>query len=227
LGLRAYGVDALGALRIEKGHVAGGEIDGTTTLDDLGLGRMASTRKAFVGDALRRRPALLDPDRQALVGLECLEPGKRLRSGAILFAAGDPIAGSGSAWSRAACGTRVLRSSSSIRSGARASGRGSCLLCSSTPLENECVAEAAPASAIRLRELTDWSLVQIAGWPDTIAALEAALAGVGWPIPPAVGEVASAGPRLTLRIAPEHFWLLDERGSRTTDHAATAAVASA
>ena len=31
----------------------------------------------------------------ALVGLECLEAGKRLRSGAFLFAAGDTIAGHG------------------------------------------------------------------------------------------------------------------------------------
>ncbi|TIU98295.1 MAG: sarcosine oxidase subunit alpha family protein, partial [Mesorhizobium sp.] len=31
--LKPYGVEALGALRVEKGHVAGAEIDGRTTLD--------------------------------------------------------------------------------------------------------------------------------------------------------------------------------------------------
>ncbi|RUW71646.1 sarcosine oxidase subunit alpha family protein, partial [Mesorhizobium sp. M1E.F.Ca.ET.063.01.1.1] len=37
-GLKPYGVEALGALRVEKGHVAGPEIDGRTPLDELGLG---------------------------------------------------------------------------------------------------------------------------------------------------------------------------------------------
>jgi methylglutamate dehydrogenase subunit C len=94
-GLKPYGVEALGALRIEKGHVAGPEIDGRTTLDDLGLGRMVGKRTGFVGDVLRRRPALQAPERQRLVGLECLEDGKRLRSGAILFLPGEGLAGHG------------------------------------------------------------------------------------------------------------------------------------
>jgi sarcosine oxidase subunit alpha len=94
-GLKPYGVEALGALRVEKGHVAGPEIDGRTTLDDLGLGRMAGKRTGFVGDVLRRRPGLRSPDRQRLVGLECVEPGSRLRGGAILFEPGEPVAGHG------------------------------------------------------------------------------------------------------------------------------------
>ncbi|TIN30353.1 MAG: sarcosine oxidase subunit alpha [Mesorhizobium sp.] len=93
--LKPYGVEALGALRVEKGHVAGPEIDGRTTLDDLGLGRMAGKRTGFVGDVLRRRPALLAPDRQRLVGLECVENGKRLRGGAILFLPGEKAQGHG------------------------------------------------------------------------------------------------------------------------------------
>jgi methylglutamate dehydrogenase subunit C len=94
-GAKPYGVEALGALRVEKGHVAGPEIDGRTTLDDLGLGRMAGKRTGFVGDVLRRRPAFLAPDRQRLVGLECAETGKRLRGGAILFLPGDKTEGHG------------------------------------------------------------------------------------------------------------------------------------
>jgi sarcosine oxidase subunit alpha len=94
-GLRPYGVEALGALRVEKGHVAGPEIDGRTTLDDLGLGRMAGKRTGFVGDVLRRRPAFQTADRQRLVGLECIEEGKRLRGGAILFGPDEKHAGHG------------------------------------------------------------------------------------------------------------------------------------
>jgi sarcosine oxidase subunit alpha len=94
-GLRPYGVEALGSLRVEKGHVAGPEIDGRSTLDDLGLGRMAKQRRSFVGSVLRQRPALLETGRPRLVGLECLEPARRLHSGAVLFDPGEPASGHG------------------------------------------------------------------------------------------------------------------------------------
>ena len=38
-GIVPYGVEALSVMRIEKGHVAGGELNGTTTAGDLGLGK--------------------------------------------------------------------------------------------------------------------------------------------------------------------------------------------
>ncbi|MDE2252115.1 MAG: sarcosine oxidase subunit alpha, partial [Gammaproteobacteria bacterium] len=95
LGIRPYGLEALASLRIEKGHVAGLELDHRNTLDDLGLGRMASKDKPYVGRELRARPALQAPERWSLVGIECLEPGKRLRGGAILFARDEPLAGHG------------------------------------------------------------------------------------------------------------------------------------
>jgi sarcosine oxidase subunit alpha len=95
LGIRPYGLEALASLRIEKGHVAGQELDHRTTLDDLGLGRMAGKDKDYVGKALRFRPNLQAETRPTLVGLECLEADKRLRGGAILFAAGEPAQGHG------------------------------------------------------------------------------------------------------------------------------------
>ena len=95
LGIKPYGLEALAALRIEKGHVAGLELDHRTSLDDLGLGKMAGKEKAFVGRELRQRPNLQSPDRWSLVGIECLEPEKRLRGGSILFAASDKIEGHG------------------------------------------------------------------------------------------------------------------------------------
>jgi sarcosine oxidase subunit alpha len=95
LGIRPYGLEALAALRIEKGHVAGLELDRRTTLDDLGLGRMAAKDKAYVGRELRDRADLKSPQRWSLVGLECLDPKQRLRGGAILFASGEPLAGHG------------------------------------------------------------------------------------------------------------------------------------
>ena len=95
LGIRPYGLEALASLRIEKGHVAGLELDHRNTLDDLGLGKMAGKDKAYVGKALRFREKLQAPERWSLVGLELLEPDKKLRGGSILFAASDEIKGHG------------------------------------------------------------------------------------------------------------------------------------
>ncbi len=95
LGIRPYGLEALASLRIEKGHVAGLELDHRNTLDDLGLSRMASKDKPYVGRELRERAGLRDPNRWSLVGIEGLDPGARLRGGSILFASGEPIAGHG------------------------------------------------------------------------------------------------------------------------------------
>jgi methylglutamate dehydrogenase subunit C len=70
-------------------------MDNRVGLDDLGLGKLASRTKSFVGDVLRQREALQAPQRQRLVGLEVLEPDKKLRGGAILFAVDDELKGHG------------------------------------------------------------------------------------------------------------------------------------
>ncbi len=75
-------------MRIEKGHVAGNEIDGRTTARDLGLGRMMSQKKDYVGRVLAERPALIDPDRSRFVGFRPVDPGARLRAGAHLVPRG-------------------------------------------------------------------------------------------------------------------------------------------
>ena len=80
--------------RIDEAVAFSKEID-RNTLDDLGLGKMASANKAYIGRELRERPDLKSPERWSLVGIECLEPGKRLRGGSILFAAGEEIKGHG------------------------------------------------------------------------------------------------------------------------------------
>ncbi len=95
LGIKPYGLEALAALRIEKGHVAGLELDHRNSLDDLGLGKMAAKEKPYIGRALRQRPEMQAPGRWSLVGIECMELGKRLRGGSILFASGDKIEGHG------------------------------------------------------------------------------------------------------------------------------------
>ena len=63
-----YGLEALGALRVEKGHVTGAELDGRTTIDDVGLGKMASNKKSYIGSVMRKRGVLSSEDREILVG---------------------------------------------------------------------------------------------------------------------------------------------------------------
>jgi methylglutamate dehydrogenase subunit C len=95
--LRPYGTEAMGALRIEKGHVAGSEIEGRTTLKDLGLESLASGKKPFIGSVLGRRPVLEDPKRPSLVGLEILgEEGAK--AGSLLFSAQGRTEGHGEGW---------------------------------------------------------------------------------------------------------------------------------
>jgi sarcosine oxidase subunit alpha len=87
-----YGTEALGVMRIEKGHVAGNEINGQLTARDLGLGRMMSTKKDYIGRVLAQREALLAPDRPALVGFRPVERTARLRAGAHFLPVGAAAA---------------------------------------------------------------------------------------------------------------------------------------
>jgi len=88
LGATLYGTEALGVLRIEKGHPAGGELNGQTTAHDIGLGRMLSRKKDFVGRRLAERPALVDGKRPVLVGLKPLDGASPIRAGAHLHPPG-------------------------------------------------------------------------------------------------------------------------------------------
>src|SRR5262249_38800336 len=88
LGVTPYGTEALGVMRIEKGHVAGNELNGMTTAIDLGLGRMMSQQKDLIGRVLAQRPGRPDPDRPALVGIKPVDPAARLRAGAHFLSPG-------------------------------------------------------------------------------------------------------------------------------------------
>ncbi|MBN9222338.1 MAG: sarcosine oxidase subunit alpha [Mesorhizobium sp.] len=89
LGVTPYGTEALGVMRIEKGHIAGPELSGTTTAADLGLGKMMSTKKDFIGRVMAGREALVAPDRQVVVGIKPTDTSRRLRSGAHIIPKGE------------------------------------------------------------------------------------------------------------------------------------------
>ena len=88
-GITPYGVEALSIMRIEKGHVAGGELNGTTTAGDLGMGKMASTKKDYIGRMMAQRPGLTDANRQCVVGIRPVDPTDRIRSGAHILKQDD------------------------------------------------------------------------------------------------------------------------------------------
>ena len=85
LGGGAYGMEALNVLRIEKGFITHSEIHGRVTAFDVGMGRMLSQKKDFVGKTAAARPGLLEEDRERLVGLKPVEPAGVLTAGAHLF----------------------------------------------------------------------------------------------------------------------------------------------
>ena len=85
----SYGTEAMTVMRTEKGHVAGPELDGRTSAADLGLGRMMSRKKDYIGRRMAARDGIVSNDRLQLVGLKTVRDGETFRMGAHL--ATDPV----------------------------------------------------------------------------------------------------------------------------------------
>ncbi|TCU20024.1 sarcosine oxidase subunit alpha [Rhizobium sullae] len=85
-GIMPYGVEALGVMRIEKGHVTHNEINGTVVPADLGFAKMVSAVKAdFIGKALVGREGLVAEDRPRLVGVVPLDSKQSFRTGSHIL----------------------------------------------------------------------------------------------------------------------------------------------
>ncbi|HWL58304.1 MAG TPA: sarcosine oxidase subunit alpha family protein [Paracoccus sp. (in: a-proteobacteria)] len=87
LGATPYGTEALGVMRIEKGHAAGNELNGQTTAQMLGMGKMVSTRKDSIGAVMSRREGLV-AERRVLVGLQPVDAAEPVVAGSHLFTKG-------------------------------------------------------------------------------------------------------------------------------------------
>ncbi|MEP1352531.1 MAG: sarcosine oxidase subunit alpha family protein [Tateyamaria sp.] len=86
-----YGTEALGVMRIEKGHAAGNELNGTTTALNLGMGRMVSKAKDSIGSKLAERPGLNEPDALMQVGLRPVNKDDKVTAGGHLMNANGPV----------------------------------------------------------------------------------------------------------------------------------------
>ncbi|MCU0828243.1 MAG: 2Fe-2S iron-sulfur cluster-binding protein [Tabrizicola sp.] len=79
-GELAYEI-AVPVMRIEKGHVAGGELNGQSTALNMGLGRMVSKKKDSIGMVLSQREGLTDAGGYRLVGVRPVDPKAKLTAG--------------------------------------------------------------------------------------------------------------------------------------------------
>ena len=85
-----YGTEALGVMRIEKGHAAGNELNGTTTAANLGMGKMVSPLKDSIGKVLSQREGLNADGDLRQVGIKPVDPNDPVPAGAHLMNADGP-----------------------------------------------------------------------------------------------------------------------------------------
>ncbi|NHB78073.1 sarcosine oxidase subunit alpha family protein [Rhodobacter calidifons] len=94
-----YGTEALGVMRVEKGHVAGGELNGQSTALNMGLGRMVSKKKDSIGMVLSQREGLTDENGYRLVGVKPVDPNAKLTAGSHFLEKGAaPVAANDGGW---------------------------------------------------------------------------------------------------------------------------------
>jgi heterotetrameric sarcosine oxidase alpha subunit len=93
-----YGTEALGVMRIEKGHVAGGELNGQSTALNMGLGKMVSKKKDSIGMVLSQREGLVG-DGYRLVGVKPVDPNGKLTAGSHFLEKGAaPVLANDGGW---------------------------------------------------------------------------------------------------------------------------------
>jgi sarcosine oxidase subunit alpha len=99
LGVTPYGTEALGVLRVEKGHVAGNELNGQSTALNMGLGKMVSKKKDSIGMVLSQREELVREDGLRLVGVRPVNPQDALKAAATSSPwARRPVAANDDGW---------------------------------------------------------------------------------------------------------------------------------
>ena len=132
-----YGTEALGVLRIEKGHATGNELNGRTTAQNLGMGRMVSTKKDSIGAVMSRRAGLVE-DPLRLVGLKTLSEADSLPAGAHLTPKGAAIrAENDQGYVSSACWSPHLRRSIGLGFLTDGEARHGEIVCVANPLEGK------------------------------------------------------------------------------------------
>ena len=84
-----YGTEALGVMRIEKGHAAGNELNGTTSARTLGMAGMVSKKKDGIGSTLSEREGMNRDDGLVMVGFKPVNAAEPLTAGSHFINTGD------------------------------------------------------------------------------------------------------------------------------------------
>ncbi len=84
-----YGTEALGVMRIEKGHAAGNELNGQTTALNLGMAGLVNKNKDCIGKVLSQRPEMMRDDAIRLVGFVPVDRTQPLAAGAHFINRGE------------------------------------------------------------------------------------------------------------------------------------------
>ena len=83
-----YGTEALGVMRVEKGHIAGNELNGQSTALNMGLGKMISLKKDAIGVVLSQREEMMRDDGLRLVGVKPVDRTTTLTAGSHFLSPG-------------------------------------------------------------------------------------------------------------------------------------------
>ncbi len=86
-----YGTEALGVMRVEKGHVAGNELNGQSSALNMGLGKMVSKKKDSIGMVLSQREGMTNPNGYRLVGVKPVDPAGKLTAGSHFLETGAAL----------------------------------------------------------------------------------------------------------------------------------------
>jgi methylglutamate dehydrogenase subunit C len=94
-----YGTETLGVMRIEKGHVAGNELNGQSTALNMALGKMVSKKKDAIGMVLSQREGLNEENGYRLVGVKPINKQQALTAGSHFLEIGAaPVVANDGGW---------------------------------------------------------------------------------------------------------------------------------
>ncbi len=114
-GAAPYGTEALGVMRIEKGHAAGNELNGQTTAAHLGMKGLISSKKDCIGKTMAAREELVREDGIRLVGFLPKDKSQTVRAGAHLIAKDKEVnMENDEGWISSACYSPSIESSIGI-----------------------------------------------------------------------------------------------------------------
>ena len=98
-GAVVYGTEALGVMRVEKGHVAGNELNGQSSALNMGLGKMVSKKKDSIGMVLSGREGMVAEGGYRLVGVVPVDKTAIISAGSHFLEIGaEPVAANDGGW---------------------------------------------------------------------------------------------------------------------------------